>query len=64
MTQQLRAIRNLGAHAAEDEVSESDVPAILDFVGAIVEYLYVAPAKIDAVEERLTGAVQPAKPAE
>lgn len=64
MAQQLRAIRNLGAHAAEDEVSESDVPIILDFVGAILEYLYVAPAKIDAVEERLTGALQPAKPAE
>jgi Domain of unknown function (DUF4145) len=54
MAQQLRELRNLGAHDAEDEVTEEDVPIILDFLEAILEYLYVAPAKIEAVRARLT----------
>ena len=53
MAQQLRQIRNLGAHDVDDEVSEQDVPIILDFVEAVLEYLYVAPAKIAAVQARL-----------
>ncbi len=53
MAQQLRQIRNLGAHDAEDEITDEDVPIILDFLEAILEYLYVAPAKIAAVQARL-----------
>ncbi len=53
MAQQLRQLRNLGAHDAEDEVTEVDVPIILDFLEAILEYLYVAPAKVAAVQARL-----------
>ena len=53
MAGQLRHIRNLGAHDAEDEVTEEDVPIILDFLEAILEYLYVAPAKIEALRTRL-----------
>lgn len=53
MAHQLRQIRNLGAHLAEDEVTKEDVPIILDFVEAILEYLYQAPAKIAAVQARL-----------
>jgi uncharacterized protein DUF4145 len=55
MAQQLRQIRNLGAHAdaTGDEVKESDIPVILDFMDAILEYLYVAPARITALEARL-----------
>ncbi len=54
MARQLKELRNLGAHDAEDEVTEQDVPIILDFLEAILEYLYVAPAKIEAVRARLT----------
>ncbi|MGZ3644246.1 MAG: DUF4145 domain-containing protein [Ktedonobacteraceae bacterium] len=54
MARQLKELRNLGAHDAEDEVTEQDVPIILDFLEAILEYLYVAPAKIEAVRTRLT----------
>jgi Domain of unknown function (DUF4145) len=54
MAQQLRQIRNLGAHAAYDEVREADVPVISEFAEAILEYLYRAPAKVAAVEDRLT----------
>lgn len=54
MARQLKELRNLGAHDAEDEVTEEDVPIMLDFLEAILEYLYVAPAKIEAVRTRLT----------
>ena len=54
MARQLKELRNLGAHDAEDEVTEQDVPIILDFLETILEYLYVAPAKIEAVRTRLT----------
>jgi Domain of unknown function (DUF4145) len=54
MAQQLRQIRNLGAHAATDEVRAEDVPVIFDFAEAIIEYLYRAPAKVAAVQARLT----------
>lgn len=53
MAHQLRQIRNFGAHDTEDEVTEEDVPIILEFLEAILEYLYVAPAKIAAVQARL-----------
>ncbi len=54
MAHQIRQIRNLGAHADEDdEVTGADVPIMLDFLEAILEYLYVAPAKIAAVQVRL-----------
>lgn len=53
MARQLKQLRNLGAHDAEDDVTEEDVPIILDFLEAILEYLYVAPAKIAAVQARL-----------
>ena len=57
MARQLRVLRNLGGHDAEDEVTEADVPIILDFLEAILEYLYVAPAKIAAVQARLKTAL-------
>jgi len=54
MAYQLKELRNLGAHADDnDEVTEADVPVMLEFLDAILEYLYVAPAKIAAVQARL-----------
>jgi hypothetical protein len=46
----VKELRNLGAHDAEDEITEADVPIILDFLEAILEYLYVAPARVAAVQ--------------
>ncbi|HYU77272.1 MAG TPA: DUF4145 domain-containing protein [Ktedonobacteraceae bacterium] len=54
MAHQLRQLRNMGAHFTEEEILPEDVPVIIDFVEAILEYLYVAPAKIRAVQERLS----------
>jgi hypothetical protein len=54
MAQQLKDIRNLAAHSDDgDEVTSDDVPLILDFLDAIMEYLYHAPAKLAAVRTRL-----------
>ena len=53
MAHHLRPLRNMGAHLTEEEIHPEDVPVIIDFVEAILEYLYVAPAKIRAVQERL-----------
>ena len=49
----LRQLGNLGAHFDEDEVTKDDVQIILDFVELLLEYLYVAPAKIEAMQKRL-----------
>jgi Domain of unknown function (DUF4145) len=53
MAHQLRQFRNIGAHAVDEKITEEDVPILLYFVEAILEYLYVAPATIAAVERRL-----------
>lgn len=53
MADQLRVIRNLAAHDFEDEVTEADADIALEFIEAILEYLYVAPAKIAVLQERL-----------
>lgn len=49
----LKQLGNLGAHFNEDEVTKDDVPIILDFVELLLEYLYVAPMKIEAVRRKL-----------
>lgn len=50
----LKQLGNLGAHFdADDNVTTEDMPIILDFAGLFLEYLYVAPAKIQEVRDRL-----------
>lgn len=49
----LRLIGNVGAHAGTVEVSNADVEAITDFLDAILEYLYIAPAKLKLVSDDL-----------
>jgi Domain of unknown function (DUF4145) len=61
MALHLKELRNLGAHDAEDEVTQEDVPIIVDFLKAILEYLYIAPAKIEAVRARLNKGGYPRK---
>jgi hypothetical protein len=51
--QRLRRLGNLGAHDKDIDVEEADVPIIEDFAEAILEYLYRAPAKLDALEASL-----------
>ena len=58
MAQQLRRLRNIGAHAIDEKITQADVPVMLYFVEAILEYLYVAPATIQIVQERLRDLTQ------
>jgi hypothetical protein len=54
MATHLRIIRNMGAHASQPgTVTREDGDTIREFSEAIIEYLYRAPAKVDAVKKRL-----------
>jgi hypothetical protein len=50
---QLRKLGNLAAHDEEIDVAPEDVPLIEDLADAILEYLYRAPAKLEAVRRGL-----------
>lgn len=53
MADHLRKLGNIGAHAGEDQISPGDIPFMIEFAQAIIEYLYIAPAKIALAEKRL-----------
>jgi len=46
-----RILRNWGAHDAEIDVEPEDVQVVDEFFKAIIEYLYVAPQKVDTVQK-------------
>ena len=46
MTDVLRLLGNIGAHAADQSVKPGHVLAIDDFFRVIIEYVYVAPSKL------------------
>ena len=54
MTNILRIVGNIGAHSSEREVRPIQVNAIDEFFRAIVEYVYVAPGKLEAFRNRLS----------
>jgi hypothetical protein len=49
----LRRVGNIGAHAMEEDVSIWDAELVDDFFRSVVEYVYIAPAKIRRMQERL-----------
>jgi hypothetical protein len=49
----LRDLGNLGAHESGVEARSSDVVSATDFTDAILEYLYVAPVKLERVRKEL-----------
>lgn len=53
MADYLRHLGNVGAHQSDVEVTASDVEAATDFTDAILEYLYVAPARLNLVKASL-----------
>ncbi len=53
MAGQLRKLGNWGAHDGDTDVLPEDVPLIEEFADAILDYLYRAPAKLQAVEDAL-----------
>jgi Domain of unknown function (DUF4145) len=53
VTNVLRLLGNIGAHAAEVDVNLGQVPAIDEFFRAIIEYVYVAPYKVQSFRKEL-----------
>lgn len=53
MTDVLRILGNIGAHATEQSVKPGHVYAIDDFFRAIIEYVYVAPSKLKVFRNTL-----------
>jgi len=49
----IRFIGNIGAHEVETEVLVGDARIIRDLFYAIIEYLYILPRKIKAIEEAI-----------
>jgi hypothetical protein len=50
----LRTLGNIGAHASEYKLDITEVRAMRDFIVAMLEYVYVAPAKL----ENLRGSIK------
>jgi len=53
---EIRILRNIGVHASDMDLTPSDVDIIEDFFKAILEYIYIAPNKIEKLKKRLTEA--------
>ena len=57
MTDVLRLLGNIGAHAADQSVKPGHVLVIDDFFRVIIEYVYVAPSKLKEFRDRYEGFV-------
>jgi hypothetical protein len=55
MTDVLRLLGNVGAHASDRTVRPSQVDALDEFFRAVIEYVYIAPAKLHRFREKLKG---------
>jgi hypothetical protein len=53
ITDVLRLLGNIGAHAADQNIKPGHVPAIDNFFRAIIEYVYVAPSKLKEFQNRM-----------
>lgn len=49
----LRFLGNKGAHATNYEIGMTEVQAMDDFFIAMIEYVYIAPAKLDRLKEAI-----------
>ena len=53
ITDLMRQIGNLGSHAGESDVDFWDAELLDDFFRSVVEYIYIAPSKIERLKERI-----------
>ena len=53
ITDLLRKVGNLGAHATDAELSIWDAELIDEFFRSVVEYVYIAPARIQRMKDRI-----------
>lgn len=61
MTDVLRLLGNIGAHASNDSVTTSQARAINEFFRAVIEYVYIAPSKLKEFRDSLKKAKGDAK---
>lgn len=54
MTHALRTFGNIGAHAKKTSIEADDAVMLDDFFSAVIEYIYVAPNKINKLTEKLS----------
>ena len=52
MTDLMRKVGNLGAHAGEDEVDFGDAELLDEFFRFVVEYVYITPSRIQRLRQR------------
>lgn len=53
MSHQLRFLRNVGAHATLGDLTTGEVPILDELCGAILEYVYTAPHRVEKVAKRI-----------
>jgi len=53
VTDHLRILGNIGAHASEVEVNKSDVYLMKEFFDAVIEYVYIAPEKVIRLKDQI-----------
>lgn len=53
MTDLMRKVGNLGAHAGDDEVDFWDAEILDEFFRFVVEYVYITPSRIQKLKQRL-----------
>jgi hypothetical protein len=56
MTFVLKDMGNIGSHDGDDDIDAADADVIDDFFRAVVEYVYIAPFKVEEVKKRLADA--------
>ncbi len=52
----LRLVSNIGAHHSGADISKDDLPALLDFLNLVLEYLYEAPGRLRALQAKASHA--------
>lgn len=53
MANAIRYLGNIGAHASEKEIDSYEAETLNDFFVAIIEYVYIGPAKLNILSERM-----------
>lgn len=53
MGQTLRSLRNVGAHVTDYELDRDEVQTMKEFFLTMIEYVYVAPAKLDGLKKSI-----------
>ncbi len=48
-----RVLANIGAHDDDAEISADDIATIESFIRSLFEYVYVAPAQVEALRKQI-----------